>query len=61
MLSKISKNFHTIFLKLGLRVHIDKRLGLIAGDFSLTGLGVEIDAKNPFFGPPKNVIFEKNR
>ena len=55
------KNNPTIFLKLGMRVYIDKRLGLIGGDFSRTGLGVEIDAKNTFWKRPKIVIFEENR
>ena len=61
ILDEISKNNPTIFLKLGMRVYIDKWLGLIGGDFSRTGLGVEIDAKNTLWKRPKIVIFEENR
>ena len=44
-----------------MRVYIDKLLGLIGSNFSQTGLGVEIDAKNTLWKRPKIVIFEENR
>ena len=44
-----------------MREYIDRYLGLIGGDISRTGLGVEIDAKNTFWKRPKIVIFEENR